>query len=772
MNGDMDDILQIFFQECDEQLQALEGGLSALSDGESGHETINAVFRAVHSIKGGAASFGLENLVRFAHVFESSLDGLRSDRVAPTPDIIKIFLKAMDVLSDLVVEARDGPPVDSGRVAESQAELETIIGNGAPPKTTDDVIPTDFVPVPMDFVPVPMDFEPVAVDFSFDEEPAPVAAPPLIVTFHPHDALYERGDDARNILIGLMDAASAQGGEMTVTCDISALPPFALLDTDTSYLSWRVVLPAEVSEESVRSVFDWVGDVCDVTISRGDDQEPARDDAAAAPEAGISRDGSFDDGAGQGGTGATVSPPEPHPPVEAPLPVATARDALSRDVAPDASGHDALHHPASAPAGVSAPATGGANGAAARRPELASIRVDLHRIDDLMDLVGELVIAQAAIESLCRRNDPSAFSELMASVNSMQSLTRDIQDAVMAVRAQPVRSVFQRMQRVVREACSLAHKDVVLTLEGEDTEVDRTLVEKLTDPLTHMLRNAVDHGIETAEDRLAAGKPAVGQVLLSAGHRSGRILITIRDDGGGINRERVLETAIKRGIVAPGTVLSDDEINNLLFAPGFSTAAQVSDLSGRGVGMDVVKQAILSLGGRVTIQSVRGEGTTFSLSLPLTLAVLDGMLIVAAGTTMVIPVSSVVETMIIDHKDVYTLPGGANVVSIRGSCMPLVPLGKELGLSDSEEAPDDALLLVVENESGARAALIVDKVQDQAQVVIKSIEKNYRQIAGVSAATILGDGSVSLILDVPGLIASVIKRIDTKAPAIRAGLAA
>ena len=428
--------------------------------------------------------------------------------------------------------------------------------------------------------------------------------------------------------------------------------------------------------------------------------------------------------------------------------------------------------PAPTPAATAPIAAG--NAAATRRPvEQATIRVDLHRVDDLMDLVGELVIAQAALESIGQRED-GGQQEMIKRIASMKALTRDIQDAVMAVRAQPVRSVFQRMQRVVREACSMTSKDVVLTLEGEDTEVDRTLVEKLSDPLTHMLRNAVDHGIESAEDRIAAGKSPTGQILLSAGHRSGRILITIKDDGGGINHERVLATAVKRGIIAPDAVLTDDEINNLIFAPGFSTAATVSDLSGRGVGMDVVKQAILGLGGRVTISSVEGQGTTFCLSLPLTLAVLDGMLIVAAGSTMVVPVSSVVETMMVNHKDIYMLPDGANVVSIRGACMPLIPLASELGLGGCRSGglSEEDVILVVENESGARAALIVEDIRDQAQVVIKSIEKNYRQMSGVSAATILGDGSVSLILDVPALVANALGRIDTRPSDVRTGLAA
>ncbi|MDE7547800.1 chemotaxis protein CheA [Acetobacter fabarum] len=752
----MDDILLVFFQECEEQLQELERGLSALSDGESGKETINAVFRAVHSVKGGAASFGLENLVRFAHVFESSLDGLRSGRVAPTPEIVKTFLKAMDVLSDLVAEAQDGATVDADRIEESRTELQTIIGEGSgnAGQKEEETVPADFAPVPVDFEPVMADFD--FGDFGFEED-AQADAASLVVTFSPHTAMYDRGDDARNLLIGLSDVAVAHGGASLVTCETAGLPALAGLETEKSYLSWRVVLPAAVPEESVHTVFDWVSDVCDVTITRDGGSSPGGEEEL--PE-------------------AQATPTEE--PEETPAPVVTnaapvqAPVAASPAHAPISVAEKIMAElpPAPTPAATAPIAVG--NAAATRRPvEQATIRVDLHRVDDLMDLVGELVIAQAALESIGQRED-GGQQEMIKRIASMKTLTRDIQDAVMAVRAQPVRSVFQRMQRVVREACSMTNKDVVLTLEGEDTEVDRTLVEKLSDPLTHMLRNAVDHGIESAEDRIAAGKPPAGQILLSAGHRSGRILITIKDDGGGINRERVLATAVKRGIIAPDAVLTDDEINNLIFAPGFSTASTVSNLSGRGVGMDVVKQAILGLGGRVTISSVEGQGTTFCLSLPLTLAVLDGMLIVAAGSTMVVPVSSVVETMMVNHQDIYMLPDGANVVSIRGACMPLIPLASELGLGgyNAGGPSEEDVILVVENESGARAALIVEDIRDQAQVVIKSIEKNYRQMSGVSAATILGDGSVSLILDVPALVANALGRIDTRPSDVRTGLAA
>ncbi|GBR26734.1 chemotaxis protein CheA [Gluconobacter japonicus] len=753
MSGDMDDILLVFFQECEEQLQELERGLAALSDGESGKETINAVFRAVHSIKGGAASFGLENLVRFAHVFESSLDGLRSGRVAPTPEIVKIFLKAMDVLSDLVAEAQGGAAVDQDRIADSRTELETIMANAtgsAPAEKQDEVIPADFTPVPLDFAPVMADFD--FGDLGVEEEvPASTA---LVVTFSPHTAMYDRGDDARNLLIGLADVAVAHGGTSTVTCETAAVPTLADLETEKSCLSWRVVLPAAVPEESVHTVFDWVSDVCDVTITREGAAILKAEDKNAEDAAASLAPASTTDA--QAPASAIIAPE----PAQAPSPTSAAvMERIMAELPP-------------APA-ASAPVDAGKAQPVRQPAEQATIRVDLHRVDDLMDLVGELVIAQAALEAIGQANN-GGHQEMNKCIASMKTLTRDIQDAVMAVRAQPVRSVFQRMQRVVREACSMTHKDVVLTLEGENTEVDRTLVEKLSDPLTHMLRNAVDHGIESAEDRIAAGKPGTGQILLSAGHRSGRILITIQDDGAGINRERVLAIGVKRGIVAPDAVLTDDEIHNLIFAPGFSTAATVSDLSGRGVGMDVVKQAILGLGGRVTISSVEGQGTTFCLSLPLTLAVLDGMLIDAAGSTMVVPISSVVETMMVGHKDIYALPDGANVVSIRGECMPLIPLASVLGLVRKRATgqSEEDVILVVENESGARAALIVDTIRDQAQVVIKSIEKNYRQMPGVSAATILGDGSVSLILDIPALVANALGRIDTRPSDVRTEIAA
>ncbi|MCX5618126.1 chemotaxis protein CheA [Bombella sp. TMW 2.2543] len=742
MGDVMDDILKIFFEECDELLPELERGLGEISEDESSQETINAIFRAVHSIKGGAASFGLDRLVRFAHVYESALDGLRSGQVEPDPAIIKTFYLAMDVLSDLVAEAKHtGDAVEDSRIEENVQKLEAIIGREGDAPATAEVGET---PVPEDFTPVAVDFG----GFDFDEPAAEPPASMLTVKFRPHSELYVRGDDARNLLLGLKELLPEGGAEaMQVVCETQTLPSLVELPVDEAHLGWTVRLPegpGGTTEDDVQAVFDWVGDVCDLEIVRDDAVEPATADENHAVE---------DEAAPQEAVSADVSDSLPVPQDEA----------SSGVVEADA---QAASRPAAAP-----PAKAGR-----KREQNASIRVDIGRIGMLMDMVGEMVIGQASLESALTREGALHDQELVKRLAVIKTLTRDIQEAVMAIRAQPVRHVFQRMQRVVREASALAGKDVALVLEGEETEVDRTLIENLTDPLTHMLRNAVDHGIESPEVRQAAGKPAQGTILLSARHRSGRILIEIRDDGGGINSKRVLQTAIKRGIVPPGVSLGENEINELIFAPGFSTAETVSDLSGRGVGMDVVKQAIQNLGGRVTIKSRPGRGTLFTLSLPLTLAVLDGMLIECRGSTMVVPVSSVVELVTVKMgEDVYTIPDGSHVVSVRGRCIPLIYLGDELTLPKDmigEEEPHhmgragedgQMIVLVVENEAGARAALVVDGVRDQAQVVIKSIEKNYRQIKGVSAATILGDGSVSLILDVSTLIVSATKRIDTRA---------
>ena len=401
------------------------------------------------------------------------------------------------------------------------------------------------------------------------------------------------------------------------------------------------------------------------------------------------------------------------------------------------------------------PASAAPSPSAASRQPRATIRVDLERVDRLINIVGELIIHQAMLTQAIDQAGLVSGTEVSTALDELKQLSRDIQESVMAIRAQPVKPLFERMYRIVREASEAAKKSARMVTEGEMTEVDKTVVEKLADPLTHMVRNAVDHGLESSQARIAAGKPEQGVVTLSAGHRSGRVMITVRDDGAGINRARVLEKAIEKGLVAGDAELSDAEIDNLLFLPGFSTVDEVSSLSGRGVGMDVVKSAIQGLGGRVAITSVPGRGTTFSISLPLTLAVLDGMVVDVAGQQMVVPITTIVETLRPPKSDIKALGPDNYVVAIRGSYLPIIDVGHVLGFREPMEDPSEGVALLVETEDQERAAFLVDDIQDQRQVVIKSLHENYGQVPGVAAATVFGDGKVALIIDPGDLIEEV-----------------
>ncbi|MDP9096095.1 MAG: chemotaxis protein CheA, partial [Pseudomonadota bacterium] len=382
-----------------------------------------------------------------------------------------------------------------------------------------------------------------------------------------------------------------------------------------------------------------------------------------------------------------------------------------------------------------------------------TIRVDLDRVDRLIDLVGELVINQAMLAQRVLESGVARSSKVALGLDELEQLTREIQDSVMAIRAQPVKAVFQRLHRLAREVAASTGKEVRLVTEGEGTEVDNTVIERLGDPLTHLIRNAIDHGIETPERRVAAGKPVEGTLRVAALHRSGRIVIDVTDDGNGIDRARVLASAIDKGLVPPDVALSDEEIDHLIFTPGFSTAATVSDVSGRGVGMDVVRRSIQALGGRIAIASTPGRGSTFTLSLPLTLAVLDGMVVGVAEHHFVVPLTTIIETFQPSAVRVHRLCDGLDVVSIRGSFVPVIDVGVALGFRDVSALAAGAVALLVESEDGRRAALVVDVIHGQRQVVIKSLEANYRLVPGVAAATILGDGRVALILDIAALLA-------------------
>jgi two-component system chemotaxis sensor kinase CheA len=715
--SDMDALRQIFFQECEEQLAELERGLLEIQNGgASDMEIVNAVFRAVHSVKGGAGAFALEDLVRFAHIFETVLDEVRKGRLTAAEPVVETLLRAADVLTDLVRVARDGGDVDQARIGSVSDELSLL--SGAPPDAAAHSAEADDSVDDLDFTPVVFEL-PV-----FDEAPATPSEPPLAeftITFKPHASLYANANEPAVLMREL-----ERLGEITVACDTSSVPPLTDIDPEATYLSWTVVLKTTQGEEDVRAVFEFVDGDCDLTIVGANSTAtgPDEDEIAAL----LRR--------------VLETPAEP---MEAADNVVSFAGADHRE--PDSAPSNAQAAPAKAEPAKGEKATGG-------EAAQATIRVELDRVDRLMNLVGELVINQAMLSQRLTEAGLARSTEVASGLDEFEQLTRDIQEGVMAIRAQPVKSVFQRMPRLVREVAAATGKKVRLVTEGEGTEVDKTVIERLADPLTHMIRNAIDHGLEKPEVRLAAGKREEGLVRLSAAHRSGRIVIDIADDGAGINRPRVRAIAEEKGLIPTNAQLTDEEIDNLIFLPGFSTASTISDISGRGVGMDVVKRSIQALGGRVSITSRPGEGSTFTLSLPLTLAVLYGMVVTVADQTLVVPLTSIVETLKPKLHDVHGFGDEARVIALRNNFIPLVDVGRELGFRSQAADPGAGVAILVESDGGAHSALLVDSILGQRQVVIKSLEANYGRVPGIAAATILGDGRVALILDVDAVVAA------------------
>jgi len=726
-----------FFQECEELLADLEGGLLAMEEGAGDLETVNAVFRAVHSIKGGAGAFGLEPLVRFAHVFETLLDAVRAGSVPNTVELAAVLLRASDILADHVSAARGLGDVDMAASAAMAAELEQWTdpnaAPAAPAPAAEPTVSEDAAPIvigadddAMDeddlgfvFVPQTITVEAQAADAEL------VPSNVWTVSIRPKSDLYRKANETALLLREL-----SRLGPIKATLDDSALPTLQDLDPEAAFVTWSVRLETDQDEAAIREVFEFVDGDCDLDIIHGESAVEATLAVLTAPAEPM----------------AVVEPIAPAPVEVAPPPVIAS--APVADVPPVVE----AAKPAPATPAAAAAATPKATPVEVPGPGQSVIRVDPERIDRLIDLVGELVINQAMLAQRVGEYGIAPSSNLAMGLDELEQLTREIQDSVMAIRAQPVKSVFQRMPRLVREVANMTGKQARLVMDGENTEVDKTVIERLSDPITHMLRNAIDHGLESPEERKAAGKNPEGVVRLAALHRSGRIVIEVSDDGKGINRERVFGIAVKKGLIAPDLQLTDEEIDNLIFLPGFSTAEKISDVSGRGVGMDVVKRSVQALGGRISISSRPGQGSTFTLSLPLTLAVLDGMVVDVAGETLVVPLAAIVESLRPKPEEVRPLGPVGSVLAVRDSFVPLIDVGLTLGYREESPHPTDGVVLLVEGEDGSRAALVADAIHGQRQVVIKSLEQNYQQVEGVAAATILGDGRVALILDVDATI--------------------
>lgn len=712
----MEQIKQTFFQEAEELLAETESGLLALQDGDTDLETVNAIFRAVHSIKGGAGMFDLAELVEFAHVFETVLDNLRSGRSTLTPAWLKTMLKAADVLADLVQAARTGETADQERVKALAGELSSLAGEPGG--------------------------SPAAEAGETTADPAAPSSTTYEIRFRPRPDLYAKANDPALLLRELGNLGSA-----TVTCDTSDLPLLPQLDPEGAYLTWNVRLETAAGEDAIREVFEFVEGDCDLDIVAVD--AAAEDDGfdVSALLARMSAEIGEDDPAVGETVASAVDAAAADEKREKPAASAQS-EAPSAEVVDLAATRMAQKDSEAAPAGKSEEARGQSAGPAVSQ----TIRVDLDRLDRLVNLVGELVINRAMVAQRVMEAGLANATAISVGLDELEQLTREIQDNVMALRAQPVRSVFQRMSRLVREVGEMTGKSVQLVIEGEATEVDKTVVERLTDPLTHMIRNAIDHGIETPENRLAAGKPETGVLQLTARHASGHIVIEVRDDGAGLNRPRVKEIAVSKGLIPADAQLTDEETDNLIFLPGFSTASSISNLSGRGVGLDVVKRSVQALGGRISIASRPGRGSTFTLSLPLTLAVLDGMVVTVADQTMVIPLTATVETLQPKSEDVHSFGGNWQLISVRDVFLPLIDLGRHFSYRTTPPDLANSVGLLVEAQGNARSVLLVDAILGQRQVVIKSLESNYGTVPGIAAATILGDGRVALILDVDAIV--------------------
>ncbi len=694
-------ILDTFFEETEELLEALAEGLAAMQAGDHEAETLNSVFRAVHSIKGGAGAFKMTELVGFAHHFETVLDAVRSNALDLNPAIMHTLTRSADFLSNLVEAARSGASISEDVTAGFLAALQQCFGD----KQIESVDAWDN----FEFAAITLDLDTPQVDVSVETN----TINRFVITFRPYAALYTNGHEPALLIGALGDL-----GTISAQFDADVLAEWEDFDPLDPRLSWTIELQTEESETQVLEVFEFVQGICDLTISPLRTVAPISSPLIAA--------------SAQALTG--------------PAPVPMPTTGVFREAAPPPKGEAAV------PSVKTTDAK--ADEASGNKGPKPTLRVDLERVDRLINTVGELIINQAMIAQRFADMTDTTDDDLVIHIENYRLLARDIQEGVMAIRAQPVKSLFQRMSRIVREAADATGKIAELITIGEGTEVDKTVVERLADPLTHMVRNSVDHGLEGPEARLAAGKPAVGTIKLSASHRSGSVFITVKDDGAGLNRPKILGIAKKKGLIAPDADLSDSEIDGLLFLPGFSTAETISNLSGRGVGLDVVRNSVAALGGRVSIASVPGQGTEFTITLPLTLAVMDGMVVTVAGDTLVVPITSIIETIRPLPGDLHRIGTDDMLLSIRGRMIPVVDVARSLGFVSKSDQSMAPLLLLVESETLGECALVVDAVQDQRQVVIKSLESNFGTVPGVSAATVLGDGRIALILDPEAIAAN------------------
>ena len=702
MSIDISQFHQVFFDEAEEHLATMESHLLELDVEAPNLDDLNAIFRAAHSIKGGSGTFGFRDMTEVTHILETLLDRLRKSELRPTVEMVDTFLSAVDILKSQLNGHRAGGEVDEHEVKAVCEALTRLSENDQPAAA---------------------------------EAGTASSTGPSIST---HSVHYR---------ITLNNTGSSLDALMEDLGNIGTLSAF-VRDEDKASMA----LTTSLKEAELLEIFSFFVQSEDVSIS----PDPVNceeaygffDDAPLSIPTEPQAYGFFDEDEATATANATTSANESYG-----LFVSEAELQAQQEQA-QGYGFFEKTTPVVAPQPEPKPATPSkkaeAKVAAAGSSDTSSIRVSVEKVDQLINLVGELVITQAMLAQTASEIDPVLQEKLLDGVSLLERNTRDLQEAVMSIRMMPMNFVFSRFPRMVRDLASKLNKEINFRTEGEGTELDKGLIEKITDPLTHLVRNSLDHGIESPQARIERGKDPRGNLVLRAFHQGGNVVIEVQDDGAGLSREKILGKARERGLnVSEG--MPDQEVWQLIFAPGFSTAEQVTDVSGRGVGMDVVKRNIESLGGRVDIDSVQFAGTKITIRLPLTLAILDGLSIAVGDETFIVPLTSIIESLQPAAEDIKTIAGQGRVVQVRGEYLPLVTLHDVFDVIPRSYDPHKGTLMIVEGD-GIKGAMLVDELMGQQQVVIKSLESNYRKVPGVSGATILGDGRVALILDITAIL--------------------
>ncbi|MGS0999752.1 chemotaxis protein CheA [Rhodanobacter sp. UC4451_H18] len=657
---DLTQFHKTFFEESLEGLDAMEAALLALDSGATDHELVHTIFRAAHSIKGGAATFGFAEVAAFTHVAESLLEEVRSERRGVDGELIDLLLRSVDCLRAMLDHTSHGLPAADADSEALRGELVRLVSGETAPAA----VPT---------TPAAASVDGWAIRF--------VALPHLLQT----------GNDPLRLFRELQQLTRLEVCRVFV---VDAAPTqLAELDPGQCWLGWELRLHGAVARADVAAVFDWVEGDCELTI------EPI----GAAPVA----------------VAPTIVAPPVAAPVASPAPAASAPRPVRETAAASSEG--------------------------------SSIRVGIDKVDALINMMGELVITQSMLSDIGEHFHLSQLERLREGLLQLERNTRELQESVMRIRMLPIGSVFNRFPRLVRDLERKLGKQVKLELHGEHTELDKTVLEKIGDPLVHLVRNAIDHGLEPPEQRKAAGKPETGVLKLNAYHEGGNIVVQISDDGAGLNRAAIVAKAEQRGLIRAGQELDDGEVADLIFQPGFSTAAQATDLSGRGVGMDVVRRNVRDLGGSVGVRSQSGKGSVFTIALPLTLAIIDGLVTSVGEERYIVPLISIVESLRLRPDMVRKIAGGGEVFHFRDAYLPIMRLHRSFGCKAAVTEIERGIVVVVEEE-GRRVGLLVDDLLGQQQAVVKSLEAHYQRVQGISGATILSDGSVALIVDVSGVV--------------------